>query len=101
MKLQNVEYLIIGGGPGGTSTAMALAAAGKSVLLVEKGPGLGGTCLFEDCIPSKIFCEAALLVKTGLPIDAITSAIHPHSMLTESFVMAVRNTMAQAGEHVK
>lgn len=59
MKPQNVEYLVIGGGPGGTPTAMALAAAGKSVMLIEKGPGLGGTCLFEGCIPSKIFRESA------------------------------------------
>ncbi len=59
MKLQNTEYLIIGGGPGDTPTAMALVAAGKSVLLVEKGAGLGGTCLFEGCIPSKIFHETA------------------------------------------
>lgn len=59
MKAQNVEYLIIGGGPGGTPTAMALASAGKSVMLAEKGPGLGGTCLFEGCIPSKIFRESA------------------------------------------
>ncbi len=59
MTIQQVEFLIIGGGPGGTPTAMALAAAGKSVMLVEKGQGLGGTCLFEGCIPSKIFRESA------------------------------------------
>jgi dihydrolipoamide dehydrogenase len=59
MQPKVVEYLIIGGGPGGTPTAMALAAAGKQVILVEKGPGLGGTCLFEGCIPSKIFRESA------------------------------------------
>ncbi len=59
MKPQQVEYLIIGGGPGGTPAAMALASAGGSVLLVEKGQGLGGTCLFEGCIPSKIFRESA------------------------------------------
>jgi dihydrolipoamide dehydrogenase len=59
MKPQQIEYLIIGGGPGGTPAAMALASAGKSVLLVEKGQGLGGTCLFEGCIPSKIFRESA------------------------------------------
>jgi dihydrolipoamide dehydrogenase len=29
------------------------------VMLVEKGQGLGGTCLFEGCIPSKIFRESA------------------------------------------
>jgi len=56
---QHYDYLVIGGGPGGTPTAMALASAGKQVLLVEKGQGLGGTCLFEGCIPSKIFRESA------------------------------------------
>ena len=59
MTTQHVEYLVIGGGPGGTPTALALASAGKSVLLAEKGLGLGGTCLFEGCIPSKIFRESA------------------------------------------
>ncbi len=53
------DFLIIGGGPGGTPTAMALASAGKQVLLVESGAGLGGTCLFEGCIPSKILRESA------------------------------------------
>jgi len=54
-----VDVLIIGGGPGGTPAALALAQAGKRVLLVEAGRGLGGTCLFEGCIPSKIFRETA------------------------------------------
>ncbi len=53
------DVLIIGGGPGGTPAALALGKAGKRVLLVEAGRGLGGTCLFEGCIPSKIFREAA------------------------------------------
>ena len=53
------DILVIGGGPGGTPAAMALAQAGKKVLLVEAGAGLGGTCLFEGCIPSKIFRETA------------------------------------------
>jgi len=53
------DVLVIGGGPGGTPTAMALASAGKQVLLVESGDGLGGTCLFEGCSPSKIMRESA------------------------------------------
>jgi dihydrolipoamide dehydrogenase len=55
----SVDDLVIGGGPGGTPAAMALASAGRRVLLVEKGAGLGGTCLFEGCIPSKILRESA------------------------------------------
>ncbi|WP_138933479.1 dihydrolipoyl dehydrogenase family protein [Roseovarius arcticus] len=54
-----VDILVIGGGPGGTPAAMALAQAGRRVLLVEAGVGLGGTCLFSGCIPSKIFRETA------------------------------------------
>ena len=57
--MKNIDVLIIGGGPGGTPAAMALASGGRRVLLVEKGAGLGGTCLFEGCIPSKILRESA------------------------------------------
>jgi dihydrolipoamide dehydrogenase len=57
--MADVDVLVIGGGPGGTPTAIALASAGRRVLLVEKGAGLGGTCLFEGCIPSKILHESA------------------------------------------
>jgi len=61
MNTIQVETLIIGGGPAGTPLAMALARTGRQVLLVEDGPGLGGTCLFHGCIPSKIFRESARL----------------------------------------
>lgn len=57
--MTDVDVLVVGGGPGGTPTALALASAGHRVLLVEKGAGLGGTCLFEGCIPSKILHESA------------------------------------------
>lgn len=57
--MTSVDVLVIGGGPGGTPAAMALASSGRRVLLIEKGAGLGGTCLFEGCIPSKIFHESA------------------------------------------
>ena len=56
---EEVDVLVIGGGPGGTPAALALAQAGTRVLLVESGRGLGGTCLFEGCIPSKIYREVA------------------------------------------
>ena len=48
------DVAVIGGGPGGTPAAMALAGAGKKVLLVEASGKLGGACLFVGCIPSKI-----------------------------------------------
>jgi dihydrolipoamide dehydrogenase len=38
--------------------------------------------------------EAALLVRSGLPLEAIAGAIHPHPTLTESFVLAARAALA-------
>ena len=40
--MTQVDVLVIGGGPGGTPAAMALANGGRRVLLVEKGTGLRG-----------------------------------------------------------
>ena len=57
--METVDILVVGGGPGGTPAAKGLAREGKSVLLVESGSGLGGTCLFKGCVPSKIFRESA------------------------------------------
>jgi len=59
---------------------------------------LGVHALVEGA--GELMGEAALLVKTGLPLEAIASAIHPHPALTESFVQAVRAVMAtqQAGQ---
>lgn len=105
MNPQNIEYLIIGGGPGGTPTAMALAAAGKSVLLAEKGPGLGGTCLFEGCIPSKIFRETArrlrelaeasefgLCLPTDVAVNWSAVLDRKHAILKRRSDAALKNT---------
>lgn len=83
----HVDTLIIGGGPGGTPAAMALAMAGRKVMLVEAGKGLGGTCLFEGCIPSKIYretafrrAEAARAVDFGLAVPAEPPAVDWHQV---------------------
>ncbi len=59
MPTKTWDVLTIGGGPGATPGAQFLAAHGKHVAIIEQGVGLGGTCLFEGCIPSKIFLETA------------------------------------------
>ena len=66
------DAVVIGGGPGGTPAAMALAAAGKETLLVEQTGQLGGACLFVGCIPSKIIRKAAddaFLQAAGAPVN--------------------------------
>jgi dihydrolipoamide dehydrogenase len=52
------DVVIIGGGPGGYHAAIRAAQLGKKVTLIEKRE-LGGVCLNEGCIPSKVFTAAA------------------------------------------
>jgi len=49
---------IIGSGQGGVPLAIDLAAAGRSVVLFERGK-LGGSCVNVGCTPSKAFLASA------------------------------------------
>lgn len=51
------NLIIIGGGPGGYSAAIRGAQLGLSVTIIEQ-KNLGGVCLNEGCIPSKVYTFA-------------------------------------------
>ncbi|SDX12386.1 dihydrolipoamide dehydrogenase [Marininema mesophilum] len=52
-----VDVLVVGGGPGGYVAAIRAAQLGKKVTLVDKAE-LGGVCLNRGCIPSKALIHA-------------------------------------------
>ena len=56
-----VDLLVIGGGPGGYAAAIWAAQRGREVVLVDRRPPeeLGGVCLQEGCIPSKMLIDVA------------------------------------------
>ncbi|HKQ02160.1 MAG TPA: dihydrolipoyl dehydrogenase [Actinomycetes bacterium] len=56
------EVLVLGAGPGGYSAAFRAADLGKSVVLVDSSPILGGVCLKVGCIPSKALLHAARVI---------------------------------------
>jgi dihydrolipoamide dehydrogenase len=56
------EVLVLGAGPGGYSAAFRAADLGKSVVLVDRSPILGGVCLNVGCIPSKALLHAARVI---------------------------------------
>ncbi|MFP5259911.1 MAG: dihydrolipoyl dehydrogenase family protein [Acidobacteriota bacterium] len=62
------RLVVVGAGPGGFEAALAGAAAGLDVTLVERGK-LGGTCLNWGCIPTKHLLAATLPVE-GLAAQA-------------------------------
>jgi dihydrolipoamide dehydrogenase len=56
------DVLVLGAGPGGYSAAFRAADLGKSVVLVDRSPILGGVCLNIGCIPSKALLHAARVI---------------------------------------
>jgi dihydrolipoamide dehydrogenase len=56
------DVLVLGAGPGGYTAAFRAADLGKSVVLVDRGPTLGGVCLNVGCIPSKALLHAAKVI---------------------------------------
>ena len=56
--METFDVGIIGGGPGGYSSALYALSQGKKVVLFEKDE-IGGTCLNRGCIPTKAFLHIA------------------------------------------
>src|SRR5215475_6396667 len=57
--MTNYDLIVIGGGPGGYTSAIRAAQLGLNVACVEREPKLGGTCLRIGCIPSKAMLESS------------------------------------------
>ncbi len=56
------DDVVLGGGKGGKSLALALAQAGHRVALIERGQ-IGGTCINVACIPTKTMVASAKLLE--------------------------------------
>lgn len=56
--VQQIDLLVLGGGPAGYSAAIRASQLGKSVVVAEKS-SMGGTCLNRGCIPTKALLESA------------------------------------------
>jgi dihydrolipoamide dehydrogenase len=60
---QEIDLLVIGGGPGGYTAAFRASALGVSTMIVDSRDALGGVCLHEGCVPSKAMLHAAEVIQ--------------------------------------
>ncbi|WP_028499431.1 dihydrolipoyl dehydrogenase [Microvirgula aerodenitrificans] len=56
------DVLVLGGGPGGYSSAFRSADLGQKTVIVERYSTLGGVCLNVGCIPSKALLHNAAVI---------------------------------------
>lgn len=54
------DIVVIGSGPSGQKAAIQAAKLGKKVVVVERDPAPGGSCLYSGTIPTKTFREAVI-----------------------------------------
>ena len=59
------DLAVIGSGPGGYVCAIRAAQLGLKVVVVEKDPTFGGTCLNVGCIPSKALLHTSELFEAA------------------------------------
>ena len=59
---RDVDVVVVGGGPGGYSTAFRCAELGLETVVVDADQRLGGACLYEGCIPSKALLHVAAVL---------------------------------------
>ena len=61
MSKNEYDLIVIGGGPGGYTSAVRASQKGLKTILVERR-FLGGTCLNRGCVPTKTFLEDTLTI---------------------------------------
>lgn len=67
----HAEVVVLGGGPGGYTAAFRAADLGKSTLIIDQAPNLGGVCLNVGCIPSKVLLHMAKIVDEAMEAEKL------------------------------
>ncbi len=60
--VDNLQLIVIGGGPAGVTAALRARELGASVALIERGL-LGGVCTNDGCVPTRVLAKAARLMR--------------------------------------
>ncbi len=108
--VMNWDVIVIGSGQAGVPLATRLAAAGKKVLIVEKG-AFGGTCVNVGCTPTKTMVASAraahvarraarLGVHAGEVRVDLAAVVDRKDAIVRQWSEGVRRRLEKAGERL-
>ncbi len=101
MADERVDLIVVGGGKGGKTLAMAYASAGHKVVMIERAM-VGGSCINVACIPTKTMVGSAKVmemarrakeygIKIDHPFAEISSVIDHKSSVVHTMREMVRS----------
>ena len=96
--MSSFDAVIIGSGPAGQKAAIQGAKAGRSVLVVEEEPSVGGACVHRGTIPSKTLRETAIVLGSFRERTANVLDIALRDDLTIASLMARKDEVIR-GHH--
>lgn len=96
MKEQEYDAIVIGSGPAGQSAATTAATLGARTLIIEKTPGVGGSCVHYGTIPSKTLRETAVTLSSFSERSGDVYSVSSEEELTIASLMLRRSRVASA-----
>ncbi|RPF53910.1 dihydrolipoyl dehydrogenase family protein [Aquisalibacillus elongatus] len=87
------DLIVIGGGPGGYTAAIRAAQFGQKVTLIEE-QNLGGVCLNQGCIPSKIWTYTAKKKSEILQMNKLGLAVEEPPLNLDQ-LLTYKNTITK------
>jgi len=90
-KSASYDLIVIGSGPSGEKAAIQAAKLGKRVLVVERQPAPGGSCLHTGTIPSKTLRESVRFIELMRRRQVYGISVHLDTNLTVDRLMHRKN----------
>ena len=102
MNPPSFDLVVLGGGSAGYAAARTVAAAGKTVAIVDGGAELGGLCILRGCMPTKALLYAAEVLHLRIGCDPVApyygTAPLKRASLTAGMLNAVESALSEVFE---
>ena len=94
------DIVVIGSGPAGQKAAIQGAKAGKRVAVIEREPGVGGSCVYRGTIPSKTLRESALNIDRMKRSATTPNAGIPSNTLVATLMHRLDEVVTSHGDYM-